>query len=300
MTLAGSGKILKGSEGHSQTDQRPYLSESGHPEPLRHRNWSEERMQSDKDFSPTDTESANRVLSLLDLTELSYDCDDESIRRLCAAAIDPVGNVAAVCVWPSFVALSSSLLGGSAVRIASVVNFPEGVGSIETVLAETDLVIADGATEVDLVLPWRAFLSGDELAASRMVSAVRERLGSTTLKVILETGLYPNQEEVARASTLAIDCGADFLKTSTGKVAVSATHDAFKTMLKAIRKSGRVIGIKPSGGIRSLAQALPYLTAADELMGPAWATAETFRFGTSALHDDIIRVLRAFQPDSHQ
>jgi deoxyribose-phosphate aldolase len=240
----------------------------------------------------TNEENARRVLALLDLTELSNDCDEESVRRLCDAAVDPIGNVAAVCVWPEFVSVAASMVSARGVWIASVVNFPKGDSSVEMVQAEVSQAIADGANEIDLVLPWQSFLQGNEEVASAMVSSVRKSLGTTTLKVILETGLYPNQEKVAQASQLAIDCGADFLKTSTGKVAVSATQEAVETMLSTIRNAGRAVGIKPSGGIRSLDQALPYLAIADSIMGADWASPETFRFGASALHDDIMRVLQ--------
>ncbi len=236
--------------------------------------------------------NARRVLSLLDLTELSNDCDEAAVRHLCAAAVDPIGSVAAVCVWPNFVSVAASMVSAQHIKVASVVNFPKGDSSIETVLAEVTQAIADGANEIDLVLPWQTFLEGDELAARQMVISVRELLGTATLKVILETGMYPNQEKVARASQLAIDSGADFLKTSTGKAAVSATPEAVETMLNAIRNAQRVVGIKPSGGIRSLDQALPYLALADSMMGNEWATSETFRFGASALHDDLVSLLR--------
>jgi deoxyribose-phosphate aldolase len=237
-------------------------------------------------------ENARRVLALLDLTELSNDCDEEAVRRLCTAAVDPIGNVAAVCVWPAFVPVAASMVSARGVWIASVVNFPKGDSSVQTVQAEVSQAITDGANEIDLVLPWQSFLQGDEDVASAMVSAIRKLLGTTTLKVILETGLYPNQEKVAEASQLAIDCGADFLKTSTGKVAVSATQEAVETMVNAIRNAGRAVGIKPSGGIRTLDQALPYLAIADSIMGAEWASRETFRFGASALHDDIMNVLQ--------
>jgi deoxyribose-phosphate aldolase len=247
---------------------------------------------STENVSQANEENARRVLALLDLTELSNDCDEEAVRRLCVAAVDPIGNVAAVCVWPAFVSVAASMVSARGVWIASVVNFPKGESSVEMVQAEVSQAIADGANEIDLVLPWQSFLQGNEEVASVMVSSIRKLLGTTTLKVILETGLYPNQRLVAQASQLAIDCGADFLKTSTGKVAVSATPGAVETMLNTIRNAGRPVGIKPSGGIRSLDQALPYLAMADSIMGVEWATRETFRFGASALHDDIMNVVQ--------
>ena len=234
---------------------------------------------------------ASRVLSLLDLTELASDCDTAAVVRLCHAAIDPRGNVAAVCVWPEFVGLSAELLASSGVRIATVVNFPEGNDETERVCAEAGRALADGANEIDLVLPWHDFLAGREKRARKMVAAVREAIAATTLKVILETGQYPDQIAVANASRLAVEEGADFLKTSTGKTAVSASLEAATTVLNVIHEADRVVGIKASGGIRSLLQARSYLELADAIMGPDWATPATFRFGASALHDDVMRVL---------
>jgi deoxyribose-phosphate aldolase len=239
---------------------------------------------------------ARRALPLLDLTELSDNCDDSMVRDLCRAATDPLGNVAAVCVWPEFVALAKALLVDADIGIATVVNFPYGEDPIERVLSETSAAVANGADEIDLVLPWRAFLAGDEPSAREMVAAVREAIGLTTLKVILESGMYTDHSAVTCASLLAIDSGADFLKTSTGKAAISATPEAVRTMMATIRNANRVVGIKPSGGIRSLSQARIYLDIVDSVMGSDWATPTTFRFGTSALHADILKTLVRFVP----
>ncbi len=238
-----------------------------------------------------DVATARRALPLLDLTELSNDCEAQLVTDVCARAVHPLGKVAAVCVWPEFVALATDSLANSGVRIATVVNFPKGEDTIERVRSETSAALAVGADEIDLVLPWRVFLTGDERSAREMVAAVRESVGASTLKVILETGMYPDQIAVARASRLAIDAGADFLKTSTGKASVSATPDAVTTMMTSIRDAGRTVGIKPSGGIRTIEQAAVYLDIVDSIMGPEWATPHTFRFGTSALHDAIIDTL---------
>lgn len=238
-----------------------------------------------------DIAAAHRVLSLLDLTELDADCDAPAVVRLCDAAVDTRGNVAAVCVWPEFVRLSAEHLSGSGVLVATVVNFPKGLDDVERVCTESRRALADGANEIDLVLPWQSFLDGDEKRPREMVSSVRHAIGTTTLKVILETGLYPDQTAVAAASRLAIEEGADFLKTSTGKTAVSATLDAARTMLTVISTADRIVGLKASGGIRTVEQACSYLELADEIMGQQWATSSTFRFGASALHGDIMRVL---------
>lgn len=232
--------------------------------------------------------TARRALSLLDLTDLSDNADEAGLAALCARAVGAPGPVAAICIWPRFVAQARTMLGRAPVRIATVVNFPQGEATGAEVLAETQGAVAAGADEIDLVLPWRAFLAGDAAGAEAMVRAVREACGGQTLKVILETGEYPDLDRVRAASELAIAAGADFIKTSTGKTAHSASLPAARTMLEVIAANGRPVGLKPSGGIRTLADAADYLELADAIMGPGWATAETFRFGASGLHQVLV------------
>lgn len=232
--------------------------------------------------------TARRALSLLDLTDLSDTADEAGLAALCARAVgDPV-PVAAICIWPRFVAQARTMLGRAPVRIATVVNFPQGEATGAEVLAETQGAVAAGADEIDLVLPWRAFLAGDAAGAEAMVRAVREACGGQTLKVILETGDYPDLDRVRAASELAIAAGADFIKTSTGKTAHSASLPAARTMLEVIAANGRAVGLKPSGGIRTLADAAGYLELADAIMGAGWARPETFRFGASGLHQVLV------------
>lgn len=240
-----------------------------------------------------DRTAAARALSVLDLTNLKEDCDEEQIRALCARARTPHGPVAAICIWPRFIRQARGLLGeSSAIRIATVVNFPSGNGTIAETVAETLDAIADGADEVDLVIPYQALMSGDEEAVSSMVSAVRDAATAPTrLKVILETGEIRDPALIRKASDLAIAAGADFIKTSTGKTPGTATEEAAGIMLDAIRASGKPVGLKPSGGIGSVPVAASYLALADEKMGEGWAVAENFRFGASGLLDDILRVL---------
>ncbi len=232
--------------------------------------------------------TARRALSLLDLTDLSDNADEVGLAALCARAVGAPGPVAAICIWPRFVAQARTMLGRAPVRIATVVNFPQGEATGAEVLAETQGAVAAGADEIDLVLPWRAFLAGDAAGAEAMVRAVKDSCDGRTLKVILETGEYPDLLKVRAASELAIAAGADFIKTSTGKTTHSASLPAARTMLEVIAASGRPIGLKPSGGIRTLADAAGYLELADAIMGPGWATAETFRFGASGLHQVLV------------
>ncbi|WP_371126436.1 deoxyribose-phosphate aldolase [Bosea sp. (in: a-proteobacteria)] len=232
--------------------------------------------------------TARRALSLLDLTDLSDNADEAGLTALCARAVGAPGPVAAICIWPRFVAQARTMLGRAPVKIATVVNFPQGEATGAEVLAETQGAVAAGANEIDLVLPWRAFLTGDAAAAEAMVRAVRDACGGQTLKVILETGEYPDLQRVRAASELAIAAGADFIKTSTGKTAHSASLPAARTMLEVIAASDRSVGLKPSGGIRTLADAAGYLDLADAIMGAHWATPETFRFGASGLHQVLV------------
>ncbi|MDE1990930.1 MAG: deoxyribose-phosphate aldolase [Rhizobiaceae bacterium] len=238
-------------------------------------------------------ETAAVALSLLDLTNLKDDCTPAQIEALCARAQTPYGNTAAICIWPRFVAQARGILGTDhAVRIATVVNFPAGDMEIADVAAETREAIADGADEIDLVIPYHALLAGNERAVTEMVAAIRaECKEPVLLKTILETGEIKDVALIQRASELAIEAGADFIKTSTGKVAVNATLEAADIMLRAIRQSGRKVGFKPAGGIGSVADAALYLSLAETIMAPDWAMPSTFRFGASGLLDDILNVL---------
>lgn len=236
-----------------------------------------------------DIHDARRALALLDLTELGDSATDDDVERLCERAHGPHGSVAAVCVWPRHVALAVERLWGTNVRVATVVNFPTGDEPVAEVVAMTEQALADGADEIDLVLPYRAVLAGDTATAAAMIDAVRAVVppDSHRLKVILETGELREPGLVRSAAELAVAHGADFVKTSTGKTPGNATPEAARVMLEVIRaerdRGGRSISLKPSGGIRTLDDARTYLALADEVMGAAWATPETFRFGASGL-----------------
>jgi deoxyribose-phosphate aldolase len=225
---------------------------------------------------------AVRAISLVDLTNLSDDCDAAAVEGLCDRARR--FGTAAVCVWPDFVALASRLLAESDVEVATVVDFPTGDERAFSVALQTERALADGATEVDVVLPYRSFARGEVDRSDAMLRAVRAATeGRARLKVILETGELPDTSTVQRAAEFAIGHGADFIKTSTGKSPVSATPSAVTTMLAVIARAGRPVGIKPSGGISTAADAEVYLQLAADAMGPDWASPATFRFGASSL-----------------
>lgn len=234
---------------------------------------------------------AARILSLIDLTNLSDECTESDVVTLCRRARGEHGSVAAVCVWPRFVSTAVRELQGTAV--ATVVNFPHGTDPIDKVLADVAACVADGADEIDLVIPFRSLSDGDvgDHAVVQMVAKVKQSLPDTVLlKTILETGELGTIAAVEHASSLCIASGADFIKTSTGKTRVSATPRVVEAMLEVLRRTPRIdrrVGIKPSGGIRTVDDAREYLRLADRIMGPDWVSPSTFRFGASALLDAV-------------
>lgn len=239
---------------------------------------------------------ARRALASMDLTSLGLDDTEEKIASLCDKAVSPVGNVAAVCVYDTFVPQCRKVLGGSGVRVATVCNFPEGGSDIEAAEAEAKAQVAAGAQEVDVVLPYKAYLADDRDTALKLVKQVRLACGAEArLKVILETGELRDPRVIRDASLDCIANGADFIKTSTGKVPVGATLEAAAVMLTVIKGlqpgTKRVLGFKPSGGISTVKDAAGYLYLADAIMGEGWATPETFRFGASSLLGNVLTTL---------
>ncbi|WP_207263828.1 deoxyribose-phosphate aldolase [Desulfovibrio sp. Huiquan2017] len=239
-----------------------------------------------------DERYALRALVSMDLTSLGEDDTDETIRTLCARAVTPRGHVAAVCVYDQFVPLALGELAGTGVRVATVCNFPHGGADTAASVSEAKAQVAAGAQEVDVVLPYKRYKAGHRDQAIALLHQVREVCGETVLlKVILETSQLQSPKIIAEASRDAIEAGADFIKTSTGKVPGGATLETAAIMLEAVRemtpKVGRPLGLKPSGGIRTVDQAAGYLFLADRIMGPEWATPRTLRFGASGLLDDV-------------
>jgi len=232
---------------------------------------------------------ARLAISVLDLTDLGDDTTSEAIAALCDRAV--AGATAAVCVWPRFVAECASRVAGTGVRVATVVNFPSGDEPADAVAAATREALAAGADEIDVVLPYRAWLAGDEATAAGVLDGVRAAVDEAGddrhMKVIIESGELPDRAAIDRASHFAIGHGAGFVKTSTGKTPVSATVEAAEIVLEAIDVSGRPVGFKASGGIRTAADATIYLDLAEQIMGAGWVSPDTFRFGASALLDAL-------------
>jgi deoxyribose-phosphate aldolase len=241
----------------------------------------------------TDADVARLAIPLLDLTDLADDTVADAAEELCVRA--RAAGVAAVCVWPAYVALCVDALADTGVRVATVVNFPSGEEPGRDVLAATALALGDGADEIDVVLPYRSWLHGDEDAASTVLDGVRDLVnegaehttGPGIVKVIIESGELPDQAAIDRATHFAIAHGADFVKTSTGKRAVSATPEAAEIILEAIELSGLPVGLKVSGGIRTVGDARTYIELAENVMGADWISRDTFRFGASSLLDAL-------------
>lgn len=232
---------------------------------------------------------AARALRLLDLTSLGDDDSETTVAALCKRATLAPAPIAAVCIWPRFVVHARGLLADSGIRIAAVANFPAGGDDIAAAVRETTGIVRQGGDEVDLVMPYARWLEGDTGIARDMIAACKGACGDKVLlKVILETGRLRESDRIYAASCDAIEAGADFVKTSTGKIEVSATLATAEAMLRAIRDSGHDVGFKAAGGIRDTATAGDYLDLADRIMGADWADARHFRFGASGLLDDLL------------
>lgn len=239
------------------------------------------------------------ALSMVDLTTLEGRDTPGKVIQLCKKAKEPhaempdLPTVAAVCVYPNMVETAYKELRGTDINIASVATaFPSGTATLDAKLEETKQVVADGADEVDMVISRGEFLKGNYNYVFDEIAAVKEACGNAHLKVILETGELHTYENVRKASDLAMYAGADFIKTSTGKVKPAATQPVTLVMLEAIRdfyyKNDRMVGMKPAGGIRKAKQAIQYLVLVKETLGADWLSPQYFRFGASSLTNDLL------------
>lgn len=241
--------------------------------------------------TPMPAERLKRLLHALDLTRLVPGDDRTKIAALCASAATKHGSPAAVCVLPDFVVTAVESLNDAAlpdtVRVATVANFPAGDQPPRDVLSSIERSLRDGADEIDLVMPWRELSAGHTETAADLLRTARDRIGSATLKVILETGAL-TPEAIDRAADLALEHGADFLKTSTGVGHPGADLPAAARLLERISAHGGVCGLKVSGGIRTTADADAYLRLAEERMGKAWTSPDRFRIGASGLFTALL------------
>ncbi|WP_047691610.1 deoxyribose-phosphate aldolase [Vibrio sp. ZOR0018] len=240
--------------------------------------------------------AALRALKLMDLTTLNDDDTDAKVIALCHDAKTAVGNTAAICIYPRFIPIAKKTLreqGTPEIRIATVTNFPHGNDDIEIAVAETKAAVAYGANEVDVVFPYRALIAGNEQVGFDLVKQCKAACGDILLKVIIETGELKEEALIKKASQICIEAGADFIKTSTGKVPVNATPEYARMMLEVIRDMGvaKTVGFKPAGGVRTAQDAALYLAMADELLGADWADSMHYRFGASSLLTNLLNTL---------
>ena len=261
------------------------------------------RFQSRSIKGKTKTTALRMILSMIDLTTLEGQDTPGKVRQLCQKALHlhdalpDLPHVAAVCVYPTMVGIARRALDGADIKVASVATaFPSGMSSRSVKLEETRTAVAEGADEIDMVISRGAFLQGDDQYVFDEIAAVKDACGDAHLKVILETGELGTLDRIRRASTLAMHAGADFIKTSTGKIQPAATLPVTLVMLQAIRDyyrdSGRMVGMKPAGGISNAKLAIHYLVTLRETLGRAWMTPTWFRFGASSLANDVLMQLQ--------
>ncbi len=251
------------------------------------------------------------TLSMIDLTTLEGKDSRGKVVQLCYKAAHlhdqypGLPTVAAVCIYPNMVAVASEALRGTGIRTAAVATaFPSGMTSLDVKLDEVKKVVNDGADEVDMVISRGRFLRGDYDYVAGEITAVKEACGEAHLKVILETGELGTLDNVRRASDIAMAAGADFIKTSTGKIEPAATPPVVVVMLEAIRdyyyRTGRKVGMKPAGGIGTAKQAIQYLVMLRETLGNEWLTPALFRFGASSLANDVLMQIAKQQTGVYQ
>lgn len=252
-------------------------------------------------------QTAQLALSLMDLTTLNENDTDEKVISFCQQGATPFGTPAAVCVYPRFIPIARKTLkaqGSTAVKIATVTNFPHGNDDIEIAVAETKAAVAYGADEVDVVFPYRALIAGNDQIGFELVQACNAVCASANvlLKVIIETGELKTEALIRQASEIAIRAGADFIKTSTGKVPVNATLESARIMLETIRDLGVAerVGFKAAGGVKTAEEARQYLALTQQILGEEWISPAHFRFGASSLLANLLAVLSEEQQKSVQ
>lgn len=236
--------------------------------------------------------TAKKLIPLIDLTRLNDQDTPQTIETLCHKAKTPYGFIAAVCIHPQFVKLTYKLLMNTPVKVATVANFPKGNQLITDCIETIKQSIADGADEIDVVMPYATYLEGNTDRVKKFLQVCRSICAPpTVLKVIIETGALMNHDIIFSATNLAIQTGADFIKTSTGKITTGATLEAVELILEAIKNYlEKKIGLKISGGVRTIEQALAYFQLVEKNMGKEWISPNTVRFGASRLLDEILTV----------
>ncbi|MFT5164939.1 MAG: deoxyribose-phosphate aldolase [Saprospiraceae bacterium] len=256
-------------------------------------------------------EGLKLALSMIDLTTLEGKDTPGKVSQLCHKAlhlhdqIPDLPHVAAVCVYPALVGVAKKVLIGTDIKVASVAtSFPSGQSDLKSKIADTQFALDEGADEVDMVISRNEFLIGNYQLVFDEIARIKEVCKDKHLKVILETGELVTLDNVRKASDLAIQAGADFIKTSTGKVQPAATLPVTLVMLESIRdhfyQTGKVVGMKPAGGISTAKQALQYLVMVKETLGEEWLNPERFRIGASSLANDILLQLKKQETGFYQ
>jgi len=259
----------------------------------------------------TKMQGLRMALSMIDLTTLEGSDTEGKVKQLCYKArhlhdsVEGLPTVAAVCVYPNYVSLAHGELKGSGIKVASVATaFPSGNSSLEIKLSDVKMAVEQGADEIDMVISRGKFHAGDYQYVYDEIAAVKDACGMSRLKVILETGELGTLDNVRKASDIAIAAGADFIKTSTGKIKPAATMPVTLVMLEAIRDhyfaTGEMVGMKPAGGISKAKLALHYLIMVKETLGEEWLTNQWFRFGASSLANDVLMQVVKQQTGAYQ
>lgn len=248
---------------------------------------------------------AQQALSLMDLTTLNDNDTDEKVISLCQQSNTKFGSPAAICIYPRFIPIARKTLqaqGNNHTKIATVTNFPHGNEDIEIAVAETKAAIAYGADEVDVVFPYKALIAGNSEVGFELVSQCKAvcNTANVVLKVIIETGELKTETLIRQASEIAIKAGADFIKTSTGKVSVNATLESARIMLETIRdlNVAETVGFKAAGGVKTTEDAARYLEIAAQTLGDTWINTRHFRFGASSLLDNLLATLNDQQTNT--
>ncbi|MGE6386187.1 deoxyribose-phosphate aldolase [Pseudomonas sp. NPDC078416] len=243
------------------------------------------------DVHEADASLAELAVGLMELASLNADDTPEKIIALCHRALTPVGYVAAVCVMPRFVGLARRTLDSlhaREIKVVAAVNFPSGSPSVSSAESETQAAILAGADEIDLVYPFHALLGGDRQIGADIISACKARCGRSALTVTLETGVLRDPQVIHGASCMAIQEGANFLKTSTGKHILNTTPQASRILIAAIAESGAHVGINVSGNVRTLDEARVHMDLVKARFGPRWLEQGRLRLGATSLLDDLL------------
>ena len=236
--------------------------------------------------------AAKLIIGHLDLTALSTTETSYSIAELCHQAQTPYGNVAAVCIPPAYIPTAKHELTDTGIKIATVVNFPDGETNFKKLTSEIERALVAGADEIDAVFPYHDFLSGNISSCNEFLELTRNQCQQKILKIILETGEYPSSTKIREATIMALTAGVDFIKTSTGKTKISATYEAANIILETICKEKSNAGFKASGGIKTTMEAKQYILLAESILGENWLDISTFRIGASSLLNNLLNTIK--------